>query len=178
MTSIDARQRARRAYELTRVRLGFVTALPVIPLVALSIVACGTPEVTLPTGVVLFGVTAWLRARGQAYGRAILPGFLAGAAPFLLPIVLRTSGHCCIGGACWSGCMLACVGGGLFAGVGAGFFAASEQQARAPFLASVLLIAGLVGVQGCVMAGLSGVVGMTVGLGTSAMGFLVSRPAH
>jgi hypothetical protein len=178
MTPTEARQRVRHAYELGRVRIGLITALPVIPLVAVSMLACRRPEFTLPAGVALFSVTAWLRARGQVYGRAIVPGFLSGAAPLVLPLALRTSGHCCIGGACWSGCMLACVAGGLLAGVGAGFFAVTEHHSRGAFLASVLLVAGLVGVLGCVMAGLAGVVGMAIALATSAMGYLAVRPAQ
>jgi hypothetical protein len=178
MTPIEARRRARRAYELARLRDGVRAALPVIPLVAVSMLACRRPEFTLPAGIGLFAVTTWLRARGEVYARAIVPGFLSGAAPLALPLVLRTSGHCCIGGVCWSGCMLACVAGGLLAGVGAGFFAAAEHRSRGPFLASVLLVAGLVGVLGCVMAGLAGVAGMAVALGTSATGYLVARPSH
>jgi hypothetical protein len=42
----------------------------------------------------------------------------------------------------------------------------------------VLLVAGLVGVLGCVMAGLAGVAGMAIALGTSATGYLVARPSH
>jgi hypothetical protein len=178
MTSSEARGRTKRAYELSRVRLGLVAALPVVPLVAVSVLACRRPDFTLPAGAALFVVTAWLRARGQAYARAIVPGFVSGAAPLVLPLALRTSGHCCIGGACWSGCMLACVAGGLLAGVGAGFFAAAERESRGAFLTSLLLVAGLVGVLGCVMAGLVGVVGMALALGTSAMGYLVARPAQ
>lgn len=178
MAPTDVRERARLAYERSRVRLGLIAALPVIPLAGVSMLVCGRPEVTLPAGMALFVVTAWLRARGQAYSRAIVPGFLSGLAPLALPIVLRTSGHCCIGGACWSGCMLACVAGGLLAGIGAGVFAAAEHRSRGVFLASVLLVAALVGVLGCVMAGLSGIVGMTIALCMSATGYLVGRPAH
>jgi len=178
MTPTDARRRSRRAYELSRMRLGFLAALPVIPLVAFSMFACGRPDFSLPAGGALFAVTTWLGARGEAYGRAIVPGFLSGAAPLLLPLALRTSGHCCVGGVCWSGCMLACVAGGVLAGLGAGFFAAAEQRNRGAFLGSVLLVAGLVGVLGCVMAGLSGVAGMALALGTSATGYLAARPAH
>ncbi len=74
--------------------------------------------------------------------------------------------------------MLAYVAGGLLAGFGAGFFAAPEEHPRGPFLGSVWVIAGLVGVQGCVIAGLLGVVGMPAALGVSAIGYLVVRSAH
>ena len=172
----DLRQRTRHAYERSRVRLGLISALPVIPLVAISVIAWGRPALTLSTGLVLFAVTAWLHARGELYGRAILPGFLSGMAPLVLPIALRSSGHCCIAGVCWSGCMVACVVGGVVAGVVAGFFAAAEERSRGAFLAWVTLVAGLVGVLGCAMAGLAGVAGMTIALGMSATGYLVARP--
>jgi len=178
MTPTENRRRARSAYELSRARLGLLAALPVIPLVVVSVLACRRPELTLPAGAALFLVTALLRSRGGSYARAIVPGFLTGAAPLVLPLVLRTSGHCCIGGACWSGCVVACVTGGLLAGIGAGYFAAAEDESRGAFLTSLLAVAGLVGVLGCVMAGLVGVAGMAIALGTSAMGYLVARPAQ
>jgi len=169
MASIEPRERARHAYERGRIRLGLRAALAVIPLMALSMLICGRPELTLPTGGALFAVTAWLRARGQAYGRALVPGYLAGCAPLALPVALRASGHCCVGGACWSGCILACVAGGLFAGIATGFLSTTERDKRGPFFVSMLLVSGLVGGLGCAMAGLSGVLGMAVALGTTSL---------
>jgi hypothetical protein len=105
-----------------------------------------------------------LRARGQVYGRALLPGLLAGSAPLVLPLVLRASGHCCIGGACWSLCMLGCVGGGLLAGIAIGVVAGGEEEDRGTFLLAATLVAGLSGVLGCAMAGLSGIAGMVISI--------------
>jgi hypothetical protein len=64
--------------------------------------------------------------------------------------------------------MVACVAGGLFAGITTGFFSATERSERGAFLTSMLLVAGLVGGLGCVLAGVSGVVGMALALGATS----------
>ena len=110
----------------------------------------------------LFVLAACLRARGQVYGRALLPGLLAGSVPLVLPLLLRAAGHCCIGGACWSLCMVGCIGGGLLAGIAIGLRAAAEREERATFLLVATLVAGLTGVLGCAMAGASGIAGMVI----------------
>ncbi|MEY4581169.1 MAG: hypothetical protein RL701_5872 [Pseudomonadota bacterium] len=176
MASTDLRTRSKRAYERSRMHLGLRAALPVIPTVALSMYACGRPALTLSAGVLLFATVAWLRARGQAYGRAVMPGAIAGLAPLVLPLALRSSGHCCIGGACWPACMLACVGGGLFAGIALGFTAASQREDSTAFLLCATWVAGLVGALGCAMAGTAGMFGMMIAIcATSLPMTLVAR---
>jgi len=131
---------------------------------ALSVALCERVGLTLAIGACLFAAAVVLRARGEVYGRALIPGLLAGAAPLLIPLALRSSGHCCIGQACLPVCMLGCVAGGFIAGVSLGLATVSEQQNRGGFLLSATLVAGLAGMLGCAMSGASGIVGMAVSM--------------
>lgn len=168
-TIAHRRNQVRRAYELGRVRQGLVAAVPVVVMVALSLLVCRRPALTLGAGAVLFVLAVALRARGQVYGRALIPGLLAGSAPLILPLLLRASGHCCIGGACWSLCMLGCVGGGLLAGIAIGVTAAAQAEERGAFLITATLVAGLAGVLGCAMAGTSGIAGMVIAIAAAPL---------
>lgn len=169
MARSELHTRARLAYERSRLMLGLRAALPVVPMVALSCLVCEKPSLALGAGALLFVFAIGLRARGQAYGRALMPGLLAGSAPLILPLVLRASGHCCIGGACWSLCMLGCTLGGLLAGVAIGVMAAGEREDRGAFLLSATAVAGLSGVLGCAMAGASGIAGMAIAIAVTSL---------
>jgi hypothetical protein len=172
------RSRARGAYERSRLGLGVRAALPVLPMAALSLLVCERPALTLACGGLLFVLAVALRARGGSYGRALVPGLLAGSAPLILPLVLRASGHCCIGGACWSLCMLGCTLGGLVAGVAIGVAAAMERDQRGAFLLSATLVAGLAGVLGCAMAGASGIAGMALAIAGASIPTAIAARAR
>ncbi len=154
--------RARRAYELGRLRRASRAALIVLPMIGLSLVACSSTELSLGAGAALLLVAIGLGWRGQAYGRAVVPGLLAGSVPLVLPLLLRGGAYCCIGGGCWSVCMVGCIGGGLVAGASVGLAAAAERERaeRAIFLLGAATLAGLAGVLGCAIVGAAGIAGM------------------
>lgn len=156
------RTRARRAYELGRWRHGLRVAPFVLAMVALSVAMGGSPWLAASAGVALLGVAVTFRWRGQVWGRAVMPGLLAGSAPLVLPPLLRSAGSCCIDGTCWSFCMLGCTLGGLLAGVAIGIASAAEKDGRAKFLVAATLLAGLAGVLGCSIVGAAGVAGMAL----------------
>lgn len=164
MEATDLRARCKDAYERSRLALGLRAAWPVLPLAALSMLLTHRPAVTLTVSALLAVAAVSFRVRGLAYGRALVPGFTAGAAPLVLPILLRSSGHCCIGQACWQVCMLGCIGGGLVAGISLGLATASQAQDRRAFLLSATAVAGLVGMLGCAISGVSGVIGMVLSM--------------
>jgi hypothetical protein len=169
MTTDELRAGCRKAYEQSRVGLGLRAAWPVVPMVALALYVGDRPRHTLLVGALLALAAASLRWRGETYARALTPGFLAGSAPLLLPLLFRATSHCCIGSICMSSCMLGCVGGGVIAGVAVGLAAALEQRSRGPFLLSASLIAGLAGMLGCAVVGVSGVIGMAVALAITSL---------
>lgn len=158
------RERARRAYEVGRVQHGLGIALWVLPMVALSLFVCRRPLLTLVAGALLYALVAAFGARGQAYGRALRPGLLAGSVPLLLPLLMRMGGHACIGGACWSLCMIGCIAGGTLAGAAIGIASAAQREERGTFIAVASVVAGLAGVLGCAIAGAAGIGGMVLGL--------------
>lgn len=161
---MDPVGRARRAYELGRLRTALRVALYVVPMTLLSLIGCPRPVVNAILGLALLTATVGLLWRGQTYGRAASAGLLAGAAPMLIPMLVRNGGYCCVGGECWALCMEACIGGGFIAGGIVGMRAMSQHTSRGAFFAAALAIAALAGSLGCVMSGVAGVLGMTAGM--------------
>jgi hypothetical protein len=161
---MDPADRARRAYELGRLRAALRVALYVAPMTILSLVGCARPGLNAVMGIALLALAVGLLWRGQAYARAASAGLVAGAAPLLIPMFVRSSGHCCIGGACWMVCMEACIGGGFIAGGIIGFRAMSQRTSRGGFFVAALVVAALAGSLGCVTGGLAGVLGMAAGM--------------
>jgi hypothetical protein len=171
MASIESarKARARRSYEWGRLRFALRRSWIVLPMTMLSLLLCEQPTTTLVAGALLLACTIGLLWRGQACGRAVLPGLLVGLVPLLLPVVLRTSGHCCVGTACLSNCFLACIGGGALAGGALGVLSSSEKEARGRFLAAAALVTVLAGTLGCAVMGAAGVAGMIAGVVASSM---------
>lgn len=158
------RARARFVYELGRARSAAWTALVVLPFVACALFACDVPAPVVGLGAALYLLAAALFFRGEVYGSAVGAGLLAGAAPLLAPLLLRRSGHCCLGGACWSGCMIACIAGGVAAGLMIGWFVAKRREGAGAFGVSAAAVATLTGCLGCVAAALGSVLPMVVAL--------------
>jgi hypothetical protein len=168
--------RARHAYEWGRAWHGLRAAVTVLPLVVLSSLGCGRSTATIAFGAALFGVVTTLRWRGEAAGRAVVPGMLAGVLPLVAPIAAKLSGHCCLGLSCGV-FMSACLGGGALCGALVGW-RLGRRGAGSRELALTLVVAGLTGAMGCVSGGLSGVLGMVAGIVLGAApGLLLVRRA-
>jgi len=179
ISSHTLQSRARRAFEAGRLKHGAGTALAALPMIALSLLACGKPMLSLGSGVLLLALAVGLGSRGGVMGRAVVPGLIAGSAPLLLPLLMRTGGHCCVSGACWSWCMLGCIGGGLLAGLTVGFTSIAEREQRGLFLFSATLIAGVGGILGCAVAGAAGMTAMVVAaVAASLPTALLARPSR
>lgn len=171
MASIDPsvlHARVKRAYERGRLRWSATAGAIVLPMIALSLHAGAKPTWAIVTGTVLLVLAVGFRWYGRTWGRAVLPGLLAGSAPLLLPLLLRTGGHCCFGGACVSVCLLGCIGGGVLAGAAIGVASVGEQD-RVGFLGAATLLAALTGTLGCAVVGLSGMAGMIVAVLATSM---------
>src|SRR5687767_9834018 len=96
MSDVQLEAAARRALERGRVGLAARDAVFVLPLFAISLLGCGSPGVTCGVAVALIAVVFYATWRGQALGRGVWPGLLAGLAPFALPLVCRATGHLCL----------------------------------------------------------------------------------
>jgi len=155
-------QRARRAYELGRLRL----ALRLLPFVAAGTavaILCGRPPApTLALGGALLALSVLLVHAGGGAGRGVVPGLIAGAAPLAMPLLMITVGHACFGDACMRLCLPACVAGGATAGVVVARTAA-RHAGDWRFVSAALAVAALTGAMGCSTAGAAGVLGMIAG---------------
>jgi hypothetical protein len=168
-------RRARRAYEWGRLRQALGTAAWVAPMAALSAITCGHPWTTVSVGLVLSLLVTLLLWRGGDLGRGVRPGLLAGLAPLLLPAA--ACGHACIGGVCVL-LPAVCVIGGTLCGLVVAAFTFGTLPRRPLVLSSAFAVAGLVGAMGCLLLGLSGVVGMAAGMALGATPLAFSPRPH
>lgn len=162
-TEQSALASAMSSYESSRARAALFVTLPATVL-AIVACCCGTKPLTAAlVGTVLLVASWFFRWRGQSLGRAVLPGVVAGVAPFALALGARAYGHVCTGSQCVSLCIPACTVGGAIAG---SYIARTAQKQNSPllFLLGASALATLVGCLGCSCVGLGGVVGLAVGL--------------
>ncbi len=164
-TDLQIRARGKRAYELGRLRSA-MKALPyVVPLVVLASSSSMTSlSWNVALGTALAALTVGLLWRGEAHGRAVGTGLLAGAIPLLLPLAMQSTGHCCLAGACSTWCLPLCIGAGFAAAIMVGIRASSEVRAPGRFALSATGVAALTGAIGCAGMGLGAVAGMIAAL--------------
>lgn len=156
--------RARRAYEIGRIQAAARGVWLLAPMTLLACLRCGQPALSLTTGALLFAAVFGLLWRGRAWSAAVTPGLLAGAVPFLLPLLVGYTGHVCVGGVCFALCMPPCLIGGLVAGFVLGLRAARMDEGRGAFLLAGCLVAALEGALGCAPAGIGSLLGMAAGV--------------
>src|SRR5687767_13965737 len=104
MERLETMNRARRAYELGRLR----AALPVLgwvaPMIVVSVAGCGPVWGAAVGGGLLAALCVGFKWRGQELARAVEPGLVGGMVPLSLPLVLEVTGHGCATVACASVC--------------------------------------------------------------------------
>ena len=169
---MDLAEQARRAYELGRLRTALRLGLFVPLLTALSICGCGSVLGSLVCGGLLAPVVVFFGWKGQGLGRAVLPGVLAGLAPFTIALGAGLSGHACATGGWCTFFIGACLIGGFVAGL----FVASAARGSIRQLLAGALLAGLTGSLGCLVAGATGVIALSAGLLLGAVPAFVLRP--
>jgi len=158
--------RARRAYEWGRVRRALPHVLLVVPMSALSLVACRQYAATSVVSSLLALALLACLWRGQHLGRGARTGLAAGLAPLVMPLAVQATSHICSGGVCLL-FPTTCVAGGVICGVAVWLIAArtaGAEVARGGFVLAALSVAALTGSLGCLMAGASGVLGMALGM--------------
>lgn len=166
-------RRARRAYELARVRRAIVGVLPV-----LVIIACAAPFAQRLASTLGFGLaTAVAGAVMLWYGRdpqrAVLPGVVAGLVPLALSLGANFV-HVCGPLGCSSLCVPACSLGGTLAGLGVARVG-HRRRAGPAFWLSASGLALLTGAMGCACIGYSGLVGLGLGFGAGLVTLVWSR---
>ena len=163
MEPIELRARARRAYELGRVRLAAKAAGAALLIAALAAALGRPPFLTAALGAALAVAAAALVFRGRASGRAVWTGLCAGSGAMLLPLGLATAGCRMFGDACMRFCLPACVAGGLAMGFALATVARRQEQGEGEFLAGGAAVAALTASLGCTLAGAGGILAMALG---------------
>jgi hypothetical protein len=165
--------RARRAYEIARLRRAVLAFAPVLALVVLAMVTGrhSAPTLAFGSGLFVFGVA--LLWYGHDVRRAVLPGVVAGLVPLAFAICARQVGHACMGDACMAVCVPACAAGGLVAGALIAFSAIRGKRGLGFWLAASG-VALFTGAMGCVCAGAWGLLGLGVGFVVAGAPGLVS----
>ena len=168
-----AEHRARRAYELARLRRAALAFAPVLALVVIAMITGRRSGPTLAFGSGLFVLGVVLLWYGHDIRRAVLPGLAAGLVPLAFAICARQVGHACMGDACMAVCVPACAAGGLVAGALIARSAIRGKRSLGFWLAASG-VALFTGAMGCVCAGASGLLGLGVGFALSGAPGLIS----
>jgi hypothetical protein len=169
--------RARRAYEMSRLRRAILAFAPIFVLVVVAAIAGRRSGPTFAFGAGLFAFGVVLLWRGRDIKRAVLPGLAAGLAPLALAICARHAGHVCMGDQCMAVCVPACAAGGLAAGAVIAWIAIRRRRGLGFWLAASG-VALFTGAMGCVCAGASGLVGLGLGFAVSGAPGLISAASR
>jgi hypothetical protein len=154
------RRRARRSYELARLRRSWRATWLIAPMALVVHPACGTPALTIGAAVLLAIACAALTWRGEAWAKAVYPGLSAGFFAAVVPMIAKLSGLCGESELC----AMACVLGGVAAGAIVAIRARALEGDRRSFIVAASVLATIGGAMGCALAGLGGLAGMTAGL--------------
>jgi len=166
MNSHSIKQRAKRAYEIARIRMASRFGLIVIPLIMLSCLTCGSDAFPLTFGAILLSIVVLFKWRGLDYGKAVMPGLVAGGVAFAIPLIMHLLGICCQNNLE----VIFCIASGLVGGTILGKLISTQANNRLKVLALALLISGLTASLGCVSLGMSAVSGLLLSLAVSALG--------
>jgi len=173
------RAEARRRYEKGCLLLALSRSAPLLAVVPVILLLARSRSLAAASALLLLATSVLFLFQGRAYGRALLPGLLAGAIPFGLCALASRAGVVCTAQVCVQLCLASCISGGLIAGFLVGRRAAKLPSGRLGFLASAGWVTVVVATPVCAIAGASGVLGMLFGLavGTAPGLLLAPRPA-
>jgi hypothetical protein len=163
-SDIDAlARRARRSYELGRLRNAVRATLPLALALLVAAASVETWQAATLAGLAFIAVVAG-RSYGRAIGRGVQTGVVAGMVPLFCPLVVTALGHHCAGCAPTTPmplCLAACAGAGALAALWSG---SRPGGLRSPEAISALATAGLIGAVGCLVAGGFGLLGLAAGM--------------
>jgi hypothetical protein len=167
------RQRARRAYELGRLRRALLGVAPVLVIVAVAACVAHRPASTLSFGIVTVTLGAAMLWFGREPQKAVLPGIAAGLVPLVFALCANQV-HVCGADGCSTLCLPACALGGAVAGLAVASVG-NQRKAGPWFWVSASALALFTGAMGCACIGYSGVLGLGVGFGGGMVPGLIRR---
>lgn len=166
-------RRARRGYELARVRQALLGVAPLLFIVPLAACMTHRPGATVALGVGAFALGAILLWYGRDPQKAVLPGVAAGLVPLTMALCANHMHYCGPDG-CTSLCVPACTVGGVLAGLVVAWVG-QKRRAGPWYWLSAGALALLTGAMGCSCIGYGGIVGLGVGFGVGLVPILLSR---
>jgi len=166
-------RRARRSYELGRVRQALLGVVPLLLIVPAAAWFSSRPSQAWTFGAVAFFAGIALLWYGREPRKAVLPGIAAGLVPLTFALCANHLHYCGPSG-CTTFCVPACTAGGVVAGLVVARFGAARRLGAWYWLAASSL-ALVTGAMGCSCIGYSGVVGLGVGFGVGVVPALVRR---
>lgn len=168
MNDHSIKSQAKRVYELARLKMAFRYGLIVIPLIVLSFLTCGSDILPLIFGGILLSIVIFFKWRGLDYGKAVVPGLIAGGVAFAIPLILHILEICCRNDLE----LFFCVASGLVGGAILGKLITNHKENRIKILGFGLVISGLTASLGCASLGTAAVVGLVLSLIVSALGWV------
>ncbi len=162
------KNQARNAYEIARLKMASAYGLLVIPLILISCFTCGEIKYPLMIGSILFSSVVLLKWRGLEYGQSVMPGLVAGAASFIVPLVLDYLDICCEGNLQ----IVLCSISGLLGGLILGRLTMNQGNKNLKKVALAIIIAGLTLTLGCASLGISAVAGLFTALAIGAISYI------
>lgn len=166
-------RRARRGYELGRVRRALLGVAPLLLIVPLAACSTARPASTLLFGAATFAIGALLLWYGRDPQKAVLPGVAAGLVPLVMALCANRMHYCGPDG-CTSLCVPACTLGGVLAGLVVARVG-HVRRARVWYWLSASGLALLTGAMGCSCIGYSGIFGLGAGFALGLVPALVRR---
>lgn len=166
MNNHSIKSQAKRAYEFARLKMATYYGLIVIPLIVLSCLTCGSDTFPLLVGGILLSIVIFFKWRGLDYGKAVVPGLIAGGVAFAIPLVMHVLEICCRNNLE----LFFCVASGLVGGAILGKLIANQKENRSKILGFGLIISGLTASLGCASLGIAAVSGLVLSLVISAIG--------
>ena len=165
MENDSVKSQARKAYEIARIKMALPFGLIVIPLIYLSCVTCGSDKIPLTIGSILLFSVIIFKWRGLAFGKSVMPGLIAGAVAFSIPLLMHILEICCRNNLE----VFFCVASGIFGGLVLSRLIVGQKEDRSKVLIFSLCISGLTATLGCASLGISAVFGLLLALIISAV---------
>ncbi len=165
MNNSSIKAQAKKAYEMSRLKMAAAFGLIVLPLTILSCITCGSDTLPLIVGTVLLFSVVIFKWRGLEYGKSVTSGLIAGGVAFSIPLVMHLLEICCRNNLE----VVFCVASGIIGGILLGRLMRFENKNRLKILVFSLFIAGLTSTLGCASLGVSALVGLLASMGISAL---------
>ncbi len=163
-------RRARRRYELGRLRRSVFRLWPLVPIGALAALL-GNIATTAVLATLLAVVSAALLFVGRGFDRAVAPGWRAGVVPTVAALAMWQAQGCT--GPCPPLCVPLCSVAGLV--VGAWLGTTMLRHERPVVVLASLGVAGLTASLGCAPLGLATVAGAVAGIAAGMLPRLAWR---